>query len=454
MGFRKDFVWGAATAAYQVEGAAYEDGKGLSIWDVYCKDGGHIYEDHSGDVSCDQYHHVKEDVQLMKKMGLKAYRFSLSWSRILPEGTGKVNEQGIAYYNLLINELVENGIEPYVTLYHWDLPYALHLQGGWMNPRISEWFYEYAKVVAERFSDRVTHFFTLNEPQAFASPGYYEGTAAPGLTAGKKVFFQVWHNLLMAHGRAVQALREYSVQPVKIGIATTSAAYYPATESEADIDAARRATFQVLKQDVRECNWNLGFICEPIYRGKYPDEVVEMFGEYMPEIKEEDMRVISQPVDFHAQNIYNAVPIKAGENNEVLRVKRYEGYAKTAAQWPVEPECLYWITKFLYERYHMPIYISENGMSSHDWVCLDGKVHDYARIDFLNRYLKTLKRAAEENVDVVGYFVWTFIDNFEWTLGYSERFGLVYVDYRTQERIVKDSGMWYSRVISENGHNL
>lgn len=244
MEFKKDFIWGGATASYQVEGAAYEDGKGLNIWDIFCKDGGHIYENQTGDAACDQYHRYKEDVQIMKEMGMKAYRFSLSWARIMPEGTGTVNEKGLKYYDNLINELLDNGIEPFVTLYHWDLPYALHLQGGWMNPNSPSWFYEYAKVVAEHFSDRVKNFFTINEPQCIVGLGYQTGEHAPGLKVGPSDYFRIWHNVLKAHGRAVEALREFSKQPVKISMAPCGALYVPETNKPEDIEAARKSKLQ------------------------------------------------------------------------------------------------------------------------------------------------------------------------------------------------------------------
>lgn len=455
MGFKDDFVWGTSTASYQIEGAAYEDGKGLQIWDVFCKEkDGKVYENQTGDVACDQYHRYKEDVKIMKDLGIKAYRFSISWARLIPDGIGEINEKGIEYYNNLIDELVANDIEPYVTLYHWDLPYALHLKGGWLNPEITEWFFEYVKLIAERFTDRVTHFFTLNEPQCTISHGYYTGIMAPGLKVGKKDYLQAWHNILKAHGRAVQALRQYSVQPVKIGIASCGATYYPESDSPEDIEAARKATFGVMIEDVNEWAWSIGFVCDPIYKGEYPKEFLENYKDYLPEITREDMELISQPLDFHAQNIYNAVQVRAGKDGKVERVKRYDGFPRTAFYWPVTPESLYWPVKFLAERYQVPVYVSENGMSSHDWVSLDGKVHDSSRVDFMHRYLLELKKLVESGIDVAGYFVWSLLDDFEWGSGYSERFGLVHVDFQTLQRTIKDSGYWYQEVIATNGENL
>ncbi len=454
MSFRKDFVWGAATASYQVEGAAYEDGKGLNIWDVFCKEDGHVYEHHTGDVACDQYHRYKEDVAIMKELGLKAYRFSVNWARILPEGTGKVNEKGLAYYDNLVNCLIENGIEPYMTLYHWDLPYALHQKGGWLNPQSPEWFYEYAKLMAAHFSDRVSHFFTFNEPQCTVGLGYVTGEHAPGLKVGPYDYFSIWHNVLKAHGRGVQAIREAAVRPVEIGMAPCGALYYPATDSKEDIEAARKANFSLPEADIRAVSWDVAFCADPVFLGQYPEDIMKSFGQYFPKNAEKDLELISQPLDFYGQNMYNAVPVRADENGNPVRVDRYQGFPKTAIQWPVTPEVLYWAPKFLYERYQKPFYVTENGMSSHDWVSLDGKVHDASRVDFMHRYLREFKKAAADGVDLRGYFAWSLMDNFEWAYGYSERFGMVYVDYQTQKRTVKDSGLFYKDVIASNGEIL
>ena len=454
MSFRKDFVWGAATASYQVEGAAYEDGKGLNIWDVFCKEDGHVYEHHTGDVACDQYHRYKEDVAIMKELGLKAYRFSVNWARILPEGIGKVNEKGLAYYDNLVNCLIENGIEPYMTLYHWDLPYALHQKGGWLNPQSPEWFYEYAKLMAAHFSDRVSHFFTFNEPQCTVGLGYVTGEHAPGLKVGPYDYFSIWHNVLKAHGRGVQAIREAAVRPVEIGMAPCGALYYPATDSKEDIEAARKANFSLHEADIRAVSWDVAFCADPVFLGQYPEDIMKSFGQYFPKNAEKDLELISQPLDFYGQNMYNAVPVRADENGNPVRVDRYQGFPKTAIQWPVTPEVLYWAPKFLYERYQKPFYVTENGMSSHDWVSLDGKVHDASRVDFMHRYLREFKKAAADGVDLRGYFAWSLMDNFEWAYGYSERFGMVYVDYQTQKRTVKDSGLFYKNVIASNGEIL
>ena len=453
MGFKKQLAWGAATAAYQVEGAAFEDGKGLNIWDVFCEREGKIFGGQTGEVACDHYHRYKEDVQLMKEIGLNSYRFSIDWARIMPEGTGRVNEAGINYYNNLIDELLANGIEPYLTLYHWELPYELHKKGGWLNEESVEWFREYTKVIAEHFSDRVKYYFTFNEPQCFISLGYFDGQHAPGLNYGMREYFMICHNVLKAHGAAVLALRENAKQPVKIGYAPTGAFYFPESDKPEDIEVARKANFAA-PDSFAGCMWSVAWLSDPVMLGHYPEETLKKFEAYLPKITEEDMKLIHQPIDFYGQNIYNSLKVRAGKNGEMEIVKRYDGFPKTALDWPVTPECLYWLPKFFYERYQKPIYITENGMAATDWLSLDGKVHDSARIDFYHRYLRELKRAATDGVDIAGYFAWSLMDNFEWAKGYSERFGLIFVDYNTQKRTIKDSGYWYKEVIESNGENL
>ena len=449
MGFAKDFVWGAATSSYQIEGTGRDSGKGQNIWDVFTKEPGRVYEGHTGDIACDHYHRFREDVAYMKELGLKGYRFSIDWSRVLPEGTGKVNEKGIDFYNALIDELLEQGIEPYITLYHWELPYEIYKRGGWMNPEIVEWFGQYARLVAERFSDRVKYFFTLNEPQCFVGLGFLQGCHAPGVKAPLRDTFEMAHNALKAHGRAVQMLRAYGKQNVQIGYAPTSGMCYPEKETPKDIEAARKALF-ALPDDLSNWTWNVSWWSDPVILGKYPEEGMKKYEKYLPVITDEDMKLISQPIDFYGQNIYNGRCIRMGTDGRPEEVRRPAGFPKTATNWPVTPEALYWGPKFLYERYRKQIYITENGMACHDTVSQDGKVHDPNRIDFLARYLKNLKRAAEE-IDIRGYFQWSLMDNFEWDKGYAERFGIIYVDFETQERIWKDSAYWYRDLIHRNG---
>ena len=452
MPFAKDFMWGAATSAYQIEGSWAEDGKGPSIWDIYSQEGNRVYGNHTGDIACDHYHRFREDVKLMEEIGLKAYRFSISWPRLLPEGIGTVNEAGVRFYNELIDALLDSGIEPYITLYHWDLPYALHKRGGWMNPEIVQWFGEYAKLVAERFSDRVTHFFTLNEPQCFVGSGFLNGNHAPGLRSPLRDTFEMAHNALKAHGQAVRMLRRYGKQPLEIGYAPTCSAVCPASEKPEDIEAARQAMF-ALPEDVQAWTWNVAWWSDPVLLGQYPEEGLRRYAPYLPKITAEDMKLISEPIDVYAQNIYNGWCARMGADGKPEAVSRCPGFPRTANGWPVTPGSLYWGPKFLYERYKKPFYITENGLSCHDVVSLDGQVHDPNRIDFLARYLQCLKRAAG-GIDLLGYFLWSLMDNFEWERGYSERFGLIYVDYGTQRRTVKDSAYWYRNIIVSNGETL
>lgn len=452
MPFAEHFVWGTAASAYQIEGAAKEDGRGESIWDVYSHQPGKCAQDQTGDIACDHYHRFREDVALMKEMGIKAYRFSVSWPRILPEGTGRINEKGIQFYNELIDALLQAGITPYLTLYHWDLPYELYRKGGWLNRDCAEWFGEYAKVVAENFGDRVRHFFTLNEPQCFIGLGYLRAEHAPGLKAPLRDTFEMAHNALRAHGRAVQMLRAYCPGKVEIGYAPTSGVAYPASEKPEDIEAARKLYF-AMPSDPDNWTWNVSWWSDPVLLGHYPEDGLAMYEPYLPKMSEEDMRLIAEPIDVYGQNIYNGYAVRMGENGQPEVVPRKPGHPCTAVGWPVTPECLYWGPKFLYERYHKPLIITENGMACHDEVSADGKVHDPNRIDFLKRYLHQLKRASDE-IDLRGYFCWSQMDNYEWSQGYTPRFGLVYVDYETQQRIPKDSAKWYAGVIRNNGADL
>ena len=450
--FRDDFVWGVASSAYQVEGRDPEDGCGKNIWDTFAEEG-RILDGKDAYTACDHMHRYKEDYKLMKLLGIKAYRFSMSWARILPEGTGKVNEKVIAMYRDMILSMKENGIEPYITMYHWEFPQALQDKGGWLNEDVIQWFGEYAKVVAENFSDICEYFITLNEPECFVGLGHLSGVHAPGLKLPYKDVFKIAHNALRAHGQAVINLRKYASRPIKVGYAPTCGMAYPATDSPEDIEAARKTLFG-FHQPMDNWTWNVAWFNDPVFLGKYPEEGLKKFAEYLPEITDEDMKLISQPLDFMGQNIYNGYMMRQGEDGEPEYVDREAGAAKTAAGWPVTPECFYYGVKFLYERYHLPLYITENGMSCHDDVSLDGRVHDPNRQNFLDLYISALQRANDDGADVRGYFLWTFLDNFEWDKGYTERFGIVYVDFKTQKRIVKDSAFWYQKIIESNGREL
>ncbi|WP_455950617.1 GH1 family beta-glucosidase [Eubacterium sp.] len=451
MGFCKDFAWGVATASYQIEGGAYDDGKGLNVWDVFCKKSGKIVDNSNGDVACDHYNRYKEDVKLMKDMGINAYRFSLNWARIIPAGIGTVNQKGIDYYNSLIDELIRNGIEPYVTLFHWDYPLELENKGGWLNPDSPRWFEYYTGVVAEAFGDRVKYFITFNEPQCIVHAGYSAGAFAPGKQYADKDTVKIAHNILLSHGLAVQMLRK-KVNNCKVGYAPCCEPAIPVSDSKEDIEAAKEVLFG---EGVFSQFWALScaWWSDPVILGKYPDVLLKKLEKYLPKDYEKDMSVICQPLDFYGQNIYKGFLYKQGfEKPE--QVPFPIGYPHTAIGWPVTPECMYWGAKFLYERYKLPFIITENGISCRDIISLDGKVHDTYRIDYMQKYLMELKKASDEGVDVKGYFVWTFMDNFEWAAGYQERFGLIYTDYQSLERIPKDSYYWYKKVVESNGENL
>lgn len=450
--FRDDFVWGVASSAYQIEGREEGDGCGQSIWDTFTEKG-RIQDKSDAKTACDHMHRYKEDFALMRMMGIKAYRFSLNWARILPEGTGRVNEKAIAMYRDMILEMKKNHIEPYITMYHWEFPQALEDKGGWLNEEVIQWFGEYAKVVAENFSDLCEYFITLNEPQCFVGLGHLSGVHAPGKKLPYKEVFQIAHNALRAHGQAVINLRKYAGRAIKVGYAPTCGMAYPATDKPEDIEAARKVLFGFY-QPMDNWTWNVAWFNDPAFLGRYPGEGLTKFAEYLPEITKEDMELISQPVDFMGQNIYNGYMVRQGEDGEPELVYRPAGSPKTAANWPVTPECFYWGVRFLYERYHLPLYITENGMSCHDDVSLDGRVHDPNRQNFLDMYISALQKANDDGADIRGYFLWTFLDNFEWDKGYTERFGIVYVDFATQKRIVKDSAFWYQKVIESNGKEL
>ncbi len=453
MAFMKNFVWGTATSSFQIEGAAGEDGKGLSIWDTFCQEEGRTFDNHNGDTACDHYHRYPEDVAIMKEMGIKAYRFSLSWPRIFPDGIGEVNEAGIDFYSRLVDELLKNDIVPYITLFHWDYPNALHEKGAWLNPDSPKWFAEYAKVVVERFGDRVKHFMTFNEPQCVVGCAFEQTIHAPGFHLPDRERLLMVHHILLAHGMAVKVIRECGHRDIQVGFAPTGLMHFPADGKAENIEAARKAIFSVPEAPD---NWgfSVSWWSDPVFFGAYPEDGLERFREVMPRIGQDDMKIISAPIDFYGQNIYNGAPIESDGQGGFRRCKRKAGYPMTNIHWPVTPESLYWGPRFLYERYQTPIYITENGMSAHDVVSLDGKVHDPNRIDFLNRYLLQLRKASEDGVDIRGYFEWSLMDNFEWSNGYSQRFGLVYVDYQTQQRIWKDSAYWYQNVIHTNGECL
>lgn len=457
--FPEGFVWGAATASCQIEGAAQVDGKGLSIWDSFCQKAAVIADASTPEHAADHYHLFRDDVALMQQIGIQAYRFSISWPRVLPTGTGPVNEAGMRFYEELVDCLLSHNIQPWVTLFHWDYPQALQEQGGWLNPQSSDWFANYVQLVVERLSDRVTHWITLNEPQVFIEHGHKDGIHAPGLRLDLSDLLQVCHNSLLAHGKAVKVIREHSKKAAQIGVAPVGIIGVPCEETRENIEAARCATFGI-KPD--SC-WNNIWFGDPMILGHYPEEGLRIYGNQMLAFPASDLELIKQPIDFYGTNIYTADVIKAAavETSATRGLRQSPeivappvGVARTAMDWPVVPEALYWGPRFLYERYKLPVVITENGMASHDWPCRDGRVHDSYRIDYTTRYLAQLRRACSEGVACSGYFHWSLLDNFEWAFGYSRRFGLIYVDYATQKRLLKDSASWYAGVIKTNAASI
>lgn len=453
MSFKKDFLWGVASAAYQIEGAAFEDGKGLSIWDVYSHISGKIKEEHNGDVACDHYHRYKEDVALMKELGTKVYRFSVSWARVLPNGVGEVNQKGIDFYNNLIDELLAAGITPCLVLFHWDYPYELYKKGGWLNADSSEWFKYYTEVCAKAFGDRVKMWITFNEPQCFLGEGHLNGGTAPGIKMTVGDVVRMGHNVMLSHGKAVMAIREL-VEDSIVGYAPSCDVCAPDTDDPRDVEAARRRYFSF---DEEWWMWNVSLWSDPVMLGRYPEEdpiFQRKLKPHLPEGYQEDMKIICQPLDFYGQNIYTASHWSADENGEAKWTRLPTGTAKSTNNWPLTPEALYWGPKFLYERYKTPIIITENGMACHDWISVDGKVHDPNRIDYITRYLRALKKCSEDGADIAGYWYWALLDNFEWGDGYTQHFGLVYMNYQTLERVKKDSFDFYKEVMATNGENI
>lgn len=440
MSFSQDFLWGAASAAYQVEGAYNEGGKGPSIWDALSD--GHIIHGDNGRVACDHYHRFREDVTLMKQIKLKAYRFSVSWPRVMPE-VGKVNEKGLDFYRALVDELLSAGITPLVTLYHWDLPLWIHEKGGWLADSVSDDFAAYAAVVAEALSDKVSWWMTFNEGTSFIGEGYLHGTHAPfesvpaGSVEEEEKVLHLTKNLLLAHAKAAKVIKEKAILPPQIGIATDSTLYMPESESEDDIEVARAKTFAD-KLNHYYLNWWL----DPIQKGEAHPRLREI-------LSESELALIYQPLDFLGWNCY-----LAGNYNDGPDGKPWPGMPRTNMGWAVTPDALYWGVRFIHNRYSLPIIISENGVAIIDFKMDDGRVHDPQRIQFMKWYLRGLKRAANEGYPIRGYMAWSILDNLEWAHGFDKRFGLIYVDFRTQERTLKDSAYWYAELIQSNGESL
>lgn len=450
MSFPETFTWGVATASYQIEGSAARASGGLSVWDMHCRRPGAIFDGSSGDVACDHYNRYREDVALMRDLGIQGYRFSISWPRVLPDGTGAINTAGLDFYDRLVDELLAANITPWATLFHWDLPYELYCRGGWLNRDSAAWFADYTQIIVDRLGDRVKHWMTLNEPQCFIGLGHRDGVHAPGLKLDWPDVLRAGHYALLAHGKAVQAIRARSPQPCEIGYAPVGAVKVPASDDPADIEAARASMFAINEPNF----WNNTWWLDPVFRGEYPEDGLRVFGDAVPEVRADDMQTIQQPLDFFGANIYNGQTVRVGANGKPEDVAHPQGIGRTMYHWPVTPAALYWGPRFYAERYQQPIVITENGVATSDWMAVDGSIPDHQRIDFLRRYLGKLGRAHDDGVDIRAYFQWSFLDNFEWQEGYKQRFGLVYVDYATQQRVPKASAQWYREVIASNGATI
>ncbi len=441
--FPKDFEWGAATASYQIEGAYNEDGKGESIWDKFTHQKGNVANNDTGDRACDHYHRYQEDVELMKKIGLETYRFSIAWPRIMPAGKGKINQKGIDFYKRLVDELLKAGIKPAATLYHWDLPQKLQEMGGWENRDTAKYFNQYAQIMYRELGDLVPRWITHNEPFVVSMLGNLWGEHAPGFKDRKKAL-QVAHNLLLSHGMAVKSFRESGIE-AEIGITLNLSQVYSKTDSKKD----------QLAKDYLDAFNNRWFL-DPVFKGKYPDKLMTLYQEKFDkpfEIKAGDLEIISRDIDFLGINYYSRALVKYDEN-EMLNFKsvKPKGSDYTAMDWEVYPQGLTDLLLRLDAEYtKKPIFITENGAAYDDQIAADGSVHDSERVDYLEKHFRAAQQAIEKGVNLAGYYVWSLMDNFEWAYGYSKRFGIIYLDYDNgQTRILKDSAKMYSKVIENN----
>ncbi len=450
--FPDNFIWGAATAAYQIEGAWNEDGKGESIWDHFSHTPGKVKDDDTGDIACDHYHRWPDDIRIMKDLGIKAYRFSISWPRVLPTGRGKINQAGLDFYSKLVDALLAVDILPFVTLYHWDLPQSLQDEGGWASRSTAEAFVEYAGIVSGHLGDRVKYWITHNEPSVVTFNGHLTGSHAPGIQdAG--IALQVSHHLMLSHGWSVPVIRQRSLG-AQVGMAVNNNRILPASPSQADFDANRRA----------EGMWSRWFL-DPLYGRHYPADLVAdaikagtLPADGLSFVETGDLEAISVQTDFLGLNYYTRMlsrsdAISENENlpPSVVQAPRDDVHW-TEMGWEIYPKGLFEVLSWLHYEYKVnQIYIMENGCSFSDGPDEEGSVHDQRRIKYLTDHLAAANMAIDCGVPLAGYFVWSLMDNFEWGLGFSQRFGLIWVDYATQRRVLKDSALWYKQVIEKNG---
>ncbi|MFN2385913.1 MAG: GH1 family beta-glucosidase [Thermoanaerobaculia bacterium] len=438
--FPSSFLWGAATAAYQIEGSPLADGAGPSIWHRFAHTPGRVTDGDTGDVACDHYRRYREDVRLMREIGLNAYRFSVSWSRVLPEGTGRINPRGLDFYRRLVDALLAAGIQPMATLFHWDLPAALDDRGGWLNPDSAKWFADYARVLFRALDGSVRLWATLNEPWVIADGGYLHGTLAPG----HRNLFEApiaSHNLLRAHGSAVQAYRADGRHA--IGLVVNLEPKYPASRSARDRSALARADAYMNRQYL-----------DPVFFGRYPKELARIFGPAWPKIPAADLELIRQPIDFLGVNYYKREVTRDDPESLPLRASGVwqSRSIHTETRWEAFPSGLTDTLLWVRDRYgEIPLYVTENGAAFYDPPTAEAPIEDSLRVRYLRDHLQATAKAVSQGVDLRGYFVWSLLDNLEWVLGYSKRFGIVHVDYQTQRRTLKASARFYSEVIRTNG---
>jgi beta-glucosidase len=442
--FPPSFLWGAATSAYQVEGATDEGGRGTSIWDTFCKMPGRVLMDHSGDISVDHYHRYKEDVEIMRSLGLKAYRFSLSWSRLIPQGYGAVNQLGADFYSRLIDTLIEAGIQPWITLYHWDLPQKLEDEfGGWESRETVNHFADYASLVSRLYSDRAVNYMTMNEMGVIDTCGYGLGINPPCKKLSPTRLNAVRHNIILAHGLGVQALRSGAHSTIKVGLAENVSAVVPAIETEEHIAASK------LAQRYQE-----RYHLTPILEGRYHEGYIQEQGADAPAYTDEEMRVISTPIDFVGVNVYCPTYVMAAPQSPLgfKKMSLPPAYPHMHAEWiTVSPQIAYWTPRLISELWNVKeIYITENGCACNDRLNAQGEVLDIDRVMYLRNHFIAAHRAVSEKIPLKGYFVWSLLDNFEWKEGYTWRFGIVYVNYQTLKRTPKLSAEFYKEVILEN----
>ena len=441
------FRWGVSTSSFQIEGAVKQDGRGESVWDMFVRRQGVIVGNGNADVTCDHYNRWQEDVHWLSRLGVNAYRLSIAWPRVLPQGTGPIEQRGLDFYDRLVDGLIAKGIEPWVCLFHWDYPLDLFRRGGWLNRDSARWFADYAEVVVRRLSDRVTHWITHNEPQVFINEGHYSGRHAPGLQLPWKEVLLAAHHAFLGHGYAVAAIRSSARKAPRVGYAPAGPVALPATNSAENVAIAYADSCSLTHATL----WNMAWWLDPVVLGRYPTNCREIFGDALPTLAPGDFEVIAQPLDFLGLNLYWGPRVDVDHRGANAIWHHPPDAPRTAFDWCITPEIMHWGPRFMAKRYGLPIVVTENGISCLDSIATDGRVHDTARVDFLTRHLAMLRSAMDAGVDVQGYFHWTLLDNFEWADGYKQRFGLLHTDFATGTRTPKDSFAHYHDIIADRG---